>query len=78
MGRGELGSAVTAYERALRDGETDALLLKLADAASRGRFNSKAMRALERLLARRGGQDPEIEARIAQERKRVVDTILER
>lgn len=74
--RKELGAAVAAYERSVRDRETPEALDKLARAASEAGFSSRAIRALERLLRQRGGSDAAIEARLHRERKKVVGSVL--
>lgn len=74
--RDELGAAIKSFERAVRDEETDARLLRLADAAERAGLHAQAQRALERVLARRGGKDPTIEARLKRVRQQLMRGIL--
>ncbi|MEZ4441071.1 MAG: O-antigen ligase family protein [Polyangiaceae bacterium] len=74
--RGELGAAIASLERAIRDEETDARLLKLADVASRAGLLAQAQRALEKVLKRRGGKDPAIAAQVAAVRQRLVRGLL--
>jgi len=76
MRRKEYGAAVSAYKRAIRDCETDERLLILASAASLAGLHSQALRALERLLKRRGSDDPALKARVMKERERVMKLIM--
>jgi O-Antigen ligase len=78
MGRSEFGSAVAAYERALRDAASEERLLKLAKAAKAAGLKGKAMRAYERVLRRRGGHDAGIEEEIQTLRGHVVREVLQR
>ena len=75
-GRGEWASAATLFARAIQHEETDERLGKLADASGRAGMAGQAVRTLERSLARRGGHDPAIEARIRELRKQVLEGIL--
>ncbi|MCA9623627.1 MAG: hypothetical protein KC731_31615 [Myxococcales bacterium] len=74
--RGERGAALATYERALRDQETEDLLDRVATVSSQAGLSSRAIMALEKLLARRGGRDASVEARLKAERQRVMTGIL--
>jgi tetratricopeptide (TPR) repeat protein len=71
-GRSEWGAAIGNYERAARDNETPETLSKLAWAASRAGKHAQAARALERALALRGGNDPDLLKRLAEEREKLI------
>ncbi|WP_437913086.1 O-antigen ligase family protein [Sorangium sp. So ce302] len=65
-------SAVTYYARAAQDEPTEERLLKLADAASRAGAHIEASKALERVLQRRGGQDPALRKRVLEEKAKAL------
>jgi tetratricopeptide (TPR) repeat protein len=69
MQRKEHGNALICYERAVREEETVPRLLKVAGVASTLGLRAKATSALERALKRKGGSDPEIDARLQKERE---------
>jgi len=71
--RGEWATALGSYERAVREEPTDERLLRLAAAASKLGLHAKAVDALERVLERRGGADPELRARLEAERERLLE-----
>ncbi|WP_437673360.1 O-antigen ligase family protein [Sorangium sp. So ce131] len=74
--RREYSSAVTHYARAAQDEPTEERLLKLADAASNAGAHVQAAEALERVLHRRGGQDPELRKRIFDEKAKALSPAL--
>ncbi len=69
---GDLGGAMTYYERALRDVPNEAEWLKLAGVASRIGAHARAAEALERVARLRGGGDADLKARIDTERARAL------
>ncbi|WP_104987759.1 O-antigen ligase family protein [Sorangium cellulosum] len=74
--RREYSSAVTHYARAAQDEPTEERLLKLADAAGNAGAHVQAAEALERVLHRRGGQDPELRKRIFDEKAKALSPSL--
>ncbi|WP_437503526.1 O-antigen ligase family protein [Sorangium sp. So ce1099] len=70
-------SAVTYYARAAQDEPTEERLLKLANAASEAGAHVEAASALERLLQRRGGNDPALRKRILDEKAKALAPELE-
>jgi hypothetical protein len=76
--RGELGAAVAAYDRAVRDRPTEERLLKLAETAARAGRDSQALQALDRLFKLRGAEDPALEERIEAMRRRLAEDVVNR
>jgi hypothetical protein len=74
--RGEWATAASFYTRSAQHEETEAVLTKLAEASTRAGMAGQALRTYERVLARRGGHDPAIEARIRDLRKDVLDGVV--
>lgn len=72
VARKDYPSAVTHFARAAQDEPTEERLLKLADAASEAGAHVEAANALERLLHRRGGNDPELRRRILDEKAKAM------
>jgi len=69
---GNLGAAVTAYEKAAERNPGDAATwVKLADASSRLGAHARAVHAYERAAARKPG-DAAIAERLQQERQKVI------
>lgn len=76
--RGEIGLALTMYERAARADPTEARWLRLADVASAVDEHARAADALAQIAQRHGGGDPELRARILAERKLAGSRLLPR
>ncbi|WP_438024430.1 O-antigen ligase family protein [Sorangium sp. So ce233] len=72
VARKDYQSAVTYYARAAQDEPTEERLLKLADTASQAGAHVEASNALERLLQRRGGDDPELRKRVLEEKAKAL------
>ena len=73
--RGELQAALQHYTRAARSDSSEQRWLKLADAAVRAGAHLQAVEALEKVLHKRGGADPELSRRLTRERARVSEQI---
>ncbi|MGK4001917.1 O-antigen ligase family protein [Sorangium sp. So ce1036] len=74
--RKDYSSAVTHFARAAQDEPTEERLLKLASAASEAGAHVEAANALERVLHRRGGDDPELRRRILDEKAKALSPAL--
>ncbi|MGK3999759.1 O-antigen ligase family protein [Sorangium sp. So ce1024] len=72
VARKDYQSAVTYYARAAQDEPTEERLLKLANTASQAGAHVEASKALERLLQRRGGDDPELRRRVVEEKAKAL------
>ncbi|WP_438015899.1 O-antigen ligase family protein [Sorangium sp. So ce315] len=72
VARRDYQSAVSYYARAAQDEPTEERLLKLANTASQAGAHVEASNALERLLQRRGGNDPELRKRVIEEKAKAL------
>ncbi len=76
-GRSEWGAAVNHYQRAVLHVESDDRWLKLARAAGAVGMGGQALRALERVRQRRGGHDAALDEQIREQRRKVMNGVVE-
>jgi Flp pilus assembly protein TadD len=68
VSRGDLGSALSYYDRAAREAPTEARFRTLATVASKLGFHGQAVSALEKALKLHSGRDETLEGELARER----------